>query len=424
MLLEHMQKHNLFERHQSAYRKFHSTETALLKIQNDVFRSLDESGMVLLVLLDLSAAFDTIDHQLLLKRLQSELGLSGVTLQWFQSYLSGRQQRVLIRGNFSENQELQWGVPQGSVLGPLLFSIYLLPLGDLIRNHNLSFHMYADDVQLYLTFQPDSVSASSALESIQLCLQAIRSWMTTNKLKLNENKTELITLGRKCHLTHSSISHMCVGDSSVECSTVVRNLGIFLDQELSMQSHITSVCRTAYFHLRNIARIRKYLSDTATQSLVHAFITSRIDYGNSLLWGIPKRSLEKLQHVQNSAARLVKCVKKSEHISPILFNLHWLPVAQRIKFKLLLLTYKALHNMSPAYICDLISIYQPVRSLRSADACLLDVPNSRLTTCGDRAFSVAAPKLWNSLPLNLRNCASINLFKSSLKSFLFREAYS
>ena len=106
-LLDHMQKHNLFERHQSAYRKFHSTETALLKIQNDVFRSFDEGGMVLLVLLDLSAAFDTIDHPLLLKRLQSELGLSGVTLQWFQSYLSGRQQRVLVKGSFSENQNLQ-----------------------------------------------------------------------------------------------------------------------------------------------------------------------------------------------------------------------------------------------------------------------------------------------------------------------------
>ena len=418
-----MQKYNLFENLQSAYRKFHSTETALLKIQNDVFCSLDEGGMVLLVLLDLSAAFDTIDHQLLINRLQSKLGLSGVVLKWFESYLSHRQQRIIVKNSCSSNQKLEWGVPQGSVLGPLLFSIYLLPLGELIRRNNLSFHMYADDVQLYLTFQPNKVSSSTASESVQHCIQEIHSWMNSNKLKLNGNKTEFITLGRKCHLTNNTISHLCIGDSPIECSTHIRNLGIYLDQELNMQSHVSSVCKTAYFHLRNIARIRKYLSEAATQSLIHAFITSRIDYGNSLLWGIPKLLQQRLQHVQNSAARLVKRKKKSDHISPVLYDLHWLPIAQRIKFKLLLITYKALQNMAPGYISDLISTYQPARSLRSADASLLNVPYSRLATCGDRAFSVAAPKLWNSLPLQLRNSTSLTSFKSGLKTFLFKEAF-
>ena len=191
-----------------------------------------------------------------------------------------------------------------------------------------------------------------------------------------------------------------------------------------MQFHISSVCKTAYSHLKNIARIRKYLSESATQSLVHAFITSRIDFCNSLLYGISKQSLLKLQHVQNSAARLVKQVRKSEHITPILIDLHWLPVSHRIKFKMLLLTFKALHNMSPGYISDLLHIYKPVRSLRSADSLLLEVPTCRLSTCGERSFSVAAPKLWNCLPYYLKNCSSVSSFKAELKTFLFRDAFS
>ena len=191
-----------------------------------------------------------------------------------------------------------------------------------------------------------------------------------------------------------------------------------------MQHHISSVCKTAYFQLKNIARIRKYLSESATQSLVHAFITSRIDYGNSLLNGISKQSLLKLQHVQNSAARLVRRVKKFEHISPILCDLHWLPVSHRIMFKLLLLTFKALHDMSPSYFRDLLHIYKPVRSLRSADSLLLEIPSCRLATCGERSFSVTAPKLWNSLPAHLRNCANISSFKSQLETYLFRDTFS
>ena len=185
---------------------------------------------------------------------------------------------------------------------------------------------------------------------------------------------------------------------------------------------ISSVCKSAYFHLRNIERIQKYLTESAVHSLVHAFVTSRIDYCNSLLSGMSKVSLWKLQHVQNSAARL----KQTDHITPHLLELHWLPVFHRVKFKLLLLTYKALNGLDPVYmyICDLLSYYQPSRALRSAGLSLLDVPATRLVTCGDRAFSVAAPKVGIGLPQYLRKSTSLTSFKSQLKTFLFNDAFS
>ena len=200
-LLDYMHSNSLFEPLHSAYRKFHSTETALLKIQNDVLCSMDHGGVTLLVLLDLSAAFDTVDHHLLLStvdhhlllsRLKSKLGLSGTVLQWFTSYLANRKQQILINNTLPSEQEIQWGVPQGSVLGPLLFSIYLLPLGDIIRKHNLIYHIYADDVQLCLSFHPGTVPSTA--ESFEHCIQDIRSWMTTNKLKLNGIKLNLFFL--------------------------------------------------------------------------------------------------------------------------------------------------------------------------------------------------------------------------------------
>ena len=176
-----------------------------------------------------------------------------------------------------------------------------------------------------------------------------------------------------------------------------------------MDFHISSICRSSYYHLRNLALARKYLPEEAIRSLVHAAIATRIDYCNSLLYGISKTHLQKLQRVQNSAARIIKCIKKTEHISPILAELLWLPVSHRIKYKLLLFTFKAVHETVPQYLLDLIHPYVPRRNLRSSDAYLLETPHSHLVTCGDRSFSVAAPILWNTLPYNIRSCDSASV---------------
>ena len=205
----------------------------------------------------------------------------------------------------------------------------------------------------------------------------------------------------------------------------MRNLGAWFDDQLTMAVHITKICSAAFYHLHNIRRIRKHLSTDSAATLIHSFISSRIDYCNSLLYGVPKCHIDKLQRVQNATARLVMQVKFC-HITPVLHQLHWLPVLFRINFKVLLLTFKAIRKLAPSYINDLVKI-KPLNSrygLRSNDGILLSHPNFKtLTTLGDRAFVASAPKLWNDLPSDIRKAKSVDTFKKLLKTHLFSKAF-
>ena len=196
-----------------------------------------------------------------------------------------------------------------------------------------------------------------------------------------------------------------------------------MDSALNMTEHVTNVCKKALIGIRKIGQIRTYLTDDATLKLVHAFVTSRMDSCNSLLYGLPERDIYKVQMVQNTAARLVIRTPRREHITPSLKKLHWLPVKQRSIFKILLITYKALAGMAPSYISKLINLYVPTRALRSATNKRLTVPSSSTKFYGDRSFAFAAASLWNSLPTNIQQASSIGIFKSRLKTYLFCQHY-
>ena len=353
------------------------------------------------------------------------LGVSDRVHEWFKSYLSGRTQHVVVNESNSDPISLSVGVPQGSVLGPQLFSIYLLPLGKILRWHGVKFHIYADDTQLYVEFDLQDVSSFlKALLALEECIKEIRAWMVHNRQMFNDGKSEFQIIVPRHYKAKFAAMGPClrVGSTPVFPSQTVRDLGVTLDAEMSLSTHVGNIIRSMYMHMRHIIRIRYHLDNTTLVKVVMALVISRLDYANSALYGVTDYLLKKLQLAQNNAARLVRKSKKYDHITPVLKDLHWLPVKSRIIFKVLSIVYSAMHSDAcPSYIQELVTHYAPPRALQSVtDGMLLSVPSThRCLAAGDNAFSVCGPRLWNDLPLSLRETQSQTTFKRKLKTHLF-----
>ncbi len=428
----------------SAYRPGHSTETALVKVHSDILCNMENQLVTLLVLIDLSAAFDTVDHATALNVLHSKFGISGSALKWHQSYLSGRTQCVNLCGVRSEVAHLAYGVPQGSCLSPVMFTQYASTLFDVIHKHIENVHGYADDHQLYLAFSTNSLlSQQAAITCMENCLSDVKTWMLQYKLKMNDSKTEFLIIGSRQQLDKLKVNSITVGGSVVKAVDSVRDLGAYLDKQMSMGAHIDEKCKAAFKQLYNLRRIRKYLTREATETLVHSFIFSHIDYCNALLYGVPNYQIKKLQRIQNMAAKLVFQQPKFSHVTPLLTQLHWLQVKDRIKFKVLILTFKGVHKLAPSYICDMFEQRSTKYSSRSSTSIekidfengeiknniksshivCLNVPKTHRETFMERSLVVAGPVLWNSLPELLRRKTDFEKFKSLLKTHLFKQAY-
>lgn len=244
-----MERNIIFDKFQSGFRQNHSTETALLRVMNDILMQADKGELSILVLPDLSSAFDTIDHSILINRLNTCVGISGKALEWFMSYLSNRSFSVCMGNYVSSSTPLLYGVPQGSILGPVLFSLYILPLGQIISRFGcISYHCYADDTQLYFSVKPDDFSNLNTLHS---CLAAIKDMMSVNLLQLNSDKTELLIFGpettAKCIIQH-------IGPLAPYVKTNARNLDVIFDPKLKFEHHVNKMVQSYFFQLRNIVK--------------------------------------------------------------------------------------------------------------------------------------------------------------------------
>ena len=274
-LNSHINSSHTSNDHQSAYGKFHSTENALLKIHNDILSSMDDGRATALTLLGLSAAFDTIDHTIFLRRLGDWFGVSGKAPDWFKSYLTGRSQRIKLGNCLSSRSDLSFGVPQGSVLGPLLFTLYTTPLSSLISGHAIPHHLYADDSQLYISFS--SVNSAAALNSLESFLASVQSWMSTNKLKLNPDKTEFLLIGNERQWS-KYLSMFPIELLGVETypAQSARNLGVIFDKNFNFRSHISAICSSCIYHIRDLRRIRRHLDLESAKLLLNALVSSRL----------------------------------------------------------------------------------------------------------------------------------------------------
>ena len=224
-----------------------------MKVHNDIVSVTDNQSYVILLLLDLSAAFDMVHHKILLQRLSCRFGINGKALCCFKSYLENRKQVVNVNGAISCSKDLRCGVPQGSVLGPILYVLYTSPLGDIVRNHGLSCHFHADDTQVYCSFKlHDQVASVQVIES---CLNDIDEWMLVNMLKLNRDKTEFLVIGSK-HKVNPPIKPIHVAGDYIKASSSARNICVIFDSHVNLEKHVMNTCKVAFYHLRNTARIR------------------------------------------------------------------------------------------------------------------------------------------------------------------------
>ena len=243
----------------------------------------------------------------------------------------------------------------------------------------------------------------------------IRVWYSRNMLKLNDSKTEMLIIISKFR-QNFHFRDISFGESIISPSPTIRDLGVIMVPTYTMSSHVSHLVQVAFLKLRALSYVRCYLTDESTKTAVHAYITSRLDYCNSLLLGLPQELTMKMQSVMNAAARLVTKTRKFDHITPVLRDLHWLHASYRCQFKILLLVFKCIHKLAPTYLCKRLTL-KPKRGLRSDNILVLDIPLTKLKlkTYGDRSFSFSGPTLWNKLPSDIRLSEPVDIINRNLK---------
>ena len=416
---------------QSGYRPHHSCETLLVRMTDDINKEIEGGNIVIVVLLDLSAAFDTIDHNILLNKLLKEYGVHGKALNWMKSYLSGRSFCVKIDDTISSLLELLFGVPQGSLLGPILFILYIKALQKISAKYGLDIQLYADDSQLYISFHPscpcDLIDVKNRINS---CLSEIKSWMIVNFMKLNESKTELLVLGKSQVLKECSLDiTIQFGNMNIiptECkSDNWTSLGVRFDESLTMERQINSVKKKCSWTMMNLRTIGHYLDENVKIMLVKQLVISKLDYCNSLYTNLPKTRLNKLRSILNGAIRYISNIKdRTEDLTPYYKKAHILPIDKRIAFKVCLLAHKVVYDRCPIYLSSLVERDVTVSSIytraKPQDDCFrLKVPKMAKTKLGERRFSNYAPTYWNALPLEIRSLIDTTDFKRKLKNHLY-----
>jgi hypothetical protein len=278
-----------------------------------------------------------------------------------------------------------------------------------------------------LSFSPNNhLSQNEARQEMMDCAKDVKTFLTANKMKQNDDKTEFLIIGTPGQKSKVLFQDIDICNANVTSSNKARNLGVLFDSEMKLKTHVNNMCKSGFFHIRNLSAIRNILDRDSAKMATHAFITSTLDYGNSLLCGLPKTRLNKLQILQNAAARVVINAKRSDQLSmtAVRRDLHWLPVEARIKFKTLSMAWKAYNGAGPEYINELLIKKHSLCDLRSNNAHLFEVPATKLVTYGDRAFQKAAPVMWNELPIELRRIQTFNTFKNKLKTHLFSKYYN
>ena len=393
--MDHCNQHDLIPDYQSAYRQGYSCETSVLCLLNQALWAMENQEITACLLLDLSAAFDTVDHDLFISIMKERFNIQGKALQWFETYLRPRSFCVHVDGKISDTKDLSFSVPQGSAAGANFFVAYCESLPQNIPA-GVALQGFADDHFIHNHFKAsDRCSEGLAISQLREAFANIQAWMQEMRLKLNSDKTEFILIGNQVQLNKLSTKSIELNtNTTIPVSDTVRCLGTLIDKNLKFTQHVTAKCKVAMANFVRILNIRKYLSRQACETLIVSLVMSHLDYGNSILAGSPDVLIAKYQRIQNMCTKLILNRSKYDSSTEALKTLHWLPIRLRIMYKILCLTHKCLYGIAPVYLKSLLTIKKPIRTLRSTsdDQLLLEIPRTKRKTFAARSFSVKAPE--------------------------------
>lgn len=420
-IVDYLNRYKLLDPNQSGFRSGYSTCTALVKVTEDIREAMDKRQLTVLVLLDLSKAFDSVDVDILISKLR-KLNFSGSVLWWMHSYLSDRTQSVIDNyRNTSSWRFVEAGVQQGSVLGPLLFSLYVNDIASCLRYSN--HHLYADDLQLYVHTPVSNMEPT--MHNLNNDLQSLTDWMSSHGLCLNPGKSQSMIIGHPkvlANLNKLHIPKLILQNVTIPARPTARNLGVIFDEHLSWTTHVAHICQKVFSILRILYKFKTLFTPQLRKRLVEALILPHVDYCDPVYSNVNTQLINKLQRAQNACIRFVCGLKFFDHVSLSYNQLAWLRIAQRRQFHTLCLLYRILSTRTPSYLTTklhyLTSYHE--HNTRADNVRLLSIPCHR-TSLFTNSFSVISVRLWNQLPADIRGATSINSFKVLAKKHLLME---
>ncbi len=402
----YLNNNNLLSENQSGFRKNHSTTTLLIHITSIIYNALNNNKVVSLILLDFSKAFDSINHNILIQNLK-DIGLSPLTLNWFISYLKGRKHRVISNEKISDWIKVINGVPQGSILGPILFSIYTRQIPTIFNY--IDCFMFADDTQLLKSYNiEDSIKA---IDEINNDLNILYQWCEKHYLKLNPKKCLHLIIGSNKNLkllNNKGITDLKINDIIIPRCNEARNLGLIFDEHFSWEPHINFLIKSCFSSIKPLYRYKKQFNIKVKKILINNLIISKFDYCDIVYMHMSNILQKKLQKLQNICIKFIFNLKKFDHVQKYYDELKWINLSHRREFRLGCFIFKIINNKSPSYLYSLFNDTSNVHSHYTRKRFF--IPSIK-TNNGKNSFDYYGPHFWNLLPSEIRNITNLNEFK-------------